>query len=132
MLLTKALNKSARGEKLSLNEQALVEAWDIENEAEEVINTLGGRTLGANIGRGSAMSLGFATQTIGTGGVASLATKGISRAAARTALRRAANTGLSDQIKEALRYGGLKVAESAAGAAARRPFMGFTYRKNTD
>lgn len=130
--LLNALNKSTSGKTLTNAEQALVEAWDIQNEAEEVINTLGGRTLGANIGRGSAMSLGFVTQTLGTSGIASLATKGISRAAARTALRRAANTGLSNQIKEGLRYGGLKVVESAVGAAARTPFMGFTYRNYTD
>lgn len=130
--LLNALNKSASGKTLTTSEQALVEAWDIQNEAEEVIDTLGGRRRGANIGYGVSQSLGFMTQTAGTGGVASFATKGIGRAAARVALRRATNMGVNKSIKEGLRYGGLKVAESAVGAAARTPFMGFTYRNYTD
>lgn len=130
--LLNALNKSASGETLTKTEQALVEAWDIQNEAEEVIDTLGGRKRGANVGYGVSQALGFMAQTAGTGGIASFATKGISRAAARTALLRATNMGVNKSIKEGLRYGGLKVAESAVGAAARTPFMGFTYRNYTD
>lgn len=130
--LLNALNKSASGKTLTTSEQALVEAWDIQNEAEEVIDTLGGRKRGANIGYGVSQALGFMTQTAGTGGVASFATKGIGRAAARVALRRATNMGVNKSIKEGLRYGGLKVAESAVGAAARTPFMGFTYQNYTD
>lgn len=130
--LLNALNKSASGETLTKTEQALVEAWDIQNEAEEVIDTLGGRKRGANVGYGASQALGFMAQTAGTGGIASFATKGISRAAARTALLRATNMGVNKSIKEGLRYGGLKVAESAVGAAARTPFMGFTYRNYTD
>lgn len=130
--LLNALNKSASGKTLTTSEQALVEAWDIQNEAEEVIYTLGGRKRGANVGAGVSQALGFMTQTAGTGGIASLATKGIGRAAARTALLRATNMGVNKSIKEGLRYGGLKVAESAVGAAARTPFMGFTYQNYTD
>lgn len=130
--LLNALNKSASGKTLTTTEQALVVAWDIQNEAEEVIDTLGGRKRGANVGAGVSQALGFMTQTAGTGGIASLATKGIGRAAARTALLRATNMGVNKSIKEGLRYGGLKVAESAVGAAARTPFMGFTYQNYTD
>lgn len=130
--LLNALNKSASGQTLTTSEQALVEAWDIQNEAEEVMHVLGGRSLASNIGRGGAQSLGFITQTVGTGGLASAATKGITRAAAKSALKRVASTGVASKIKEGVRYGSLKAAESLVGAAARTPFMGFTYRNYTD
>ena len=130
--LLNALNKSASGKTLTTSEQALVEAWDIQNEAEEVMQVLGGRSLASNIGRGGAQSLGFITQTVGTGGLASAATKGITRAAAKSALKRVASTGVASKIQEGVRYGSLKAAESLVGAAARTPFMGFTYRNYTD
>ena len=130
--LLNALNKSASGKTLTTTEQALVDAWDIQNEAEEVMHVLGGRSLASNIGRGGAQSLGFITQTVGTGGLASAATKGITRAAAKSALKRVASTGVASKIKEGVRYGSLKAAESLVGAAARTPFMGFTYRNYTD
>ena len=130
--LLNALNKSASGKTLTTSEQALVEAWDIQNEAEEVMQVLGGRSLASNIGRGVAQSLGFITQTVGTGGLASAATKGITRAAAKSALKRVASTGVASKIQEGVRYGSLKAAESLVGAAARTPFMGFTYRNYTD
>lgn len=130
--LLNALNKSASGKTLTTSERALVEAWDIQNEAEEVIQVLGGRSLASNIGRGGAQSLGFITQTVGTGGLASAATKGITRAAAKSALKRVASTGVASKIQEGVRYGSLKAAESLVGAAARTPFMGFTYRNYTD
>lgn len=130
--LLNALNKSASGKTLSTSEQALVEAWDIQNEAEEVMQVLGGRSLASNIGRGGAQSLGFITQTVGTGGLASAATKGITRAAAKSALKRVASSGVASKIQEGVRYGSLKAAESLVGAAARTPFMGFTYRNYTD
>ena len=130
--LLNALNKSASGNTLTTTEQALVDAWDIQNEAEEVMHVLGGRSIASNIGRGGAQSLGFITQTVGTGGLASAATKGITRAAAKSALKRVASTGVASKIKEGVRYGSLKAAESLVGAAARTPFMGFTYRNYTD
>ena len=130
--LLNALNKSASGNTLTTTEQTLVDAWDIQNEAEEVMHVLGGRSLASNIGRGGAQSLGFITQTVGTGGLASAATKGITRAAAKSALKRVASTGVASKIKEGVRYGSLKAAESLVGAAARTPFMGFTYRNYTD
>lgn len=130
--LLNALNKSASGKTLTTAEQSLVEAWDIQNEAEEVMQVLGGRSLASNIGRGGAQSLGFITQTVGTGGLASAATKGITRAAAKSALKRVASTGVASKIKEGVRYGSLKAAESLVGAAARTPFMGFTYQNYTD
>lgn len=130
--LLNALNKSASGKTLTTSEQALVEAWDIQNEAEEVMQVLGGRSLASNIGRGGAQSLGFITQTVGTGGLASAATKGITRAAAKSTLKRVASTGVASKIQEGVRYGSLKAAESLVGAAARTPFMGFTYRNYTD
>lgn len=130
--LLNALNKSVSGKTLTTSEQALVEAWDIQNEAEEVMQVLGGRSLASNIGRGGAQSLGFITQTVGTGGLASAATKGITRAAAKSALKRVASTGVASKIQEGVRYGSLKAAESLVGAAARTPFMGFTYRNYTD
>lgn len=104
-LLIKALNKSSQGKELTTNEQALVDAWDIQNEAEDVMQILIGRSTGANIGRGAAQSLGFISQTIGTGGLASLATKGISRAAAKTYLKRAVANSAADKLREGLRYG---------------------------
>jgi len=130
--LLKALNKSSRGEQLTKNEQVLVDAFEISNDAEEAIELLGGRTTLANIARGGAQSLGFVAQMIGTGGVASAATKGITRAAAKTALKRAVNNSAASSIERALQQGALKVAESAVGAAARVPFSGYTYRTYTD
>lgn len=130
--LLKALNKSSRGEQLTKSEQALVDAFEISNDAEEAIELLGGRTWLTNTGRGGAQSLGFVAQMIGTGGVASAATKGITRAAAKTALKRAVNNSAASSIERALQQGALKVAESAVGAAARVPFSGYTYRTYTD
>lgn len=130
--LIKALNKDTRGEQLNANEKALVEAWSITQDAEEAMEMLGGRSMGANVGYGGAQSLGFITQNVATGGLASAATKGISRAAAKVALKRAMNTAANKGIGSALKYGSLKVAESAVGAAARVPFSGFTYKNYTD
>lgn len=130
--LLKALNKDTRGEELNANEKALVDAWSITQDAEEAMETLGGRSMGANVGHGLAYSIGAIPQFAATQGIATTASKGISRAAAKVAMKRAMNTAVNKGIGSALKYGSLKVAESAVGNLARVPFAGSTYRNYTD
>lgn len=130
--LLKALNKESSGESLTKHEEALVKAWEIDQQAEEAIEMLGGRSIGTNIGSGAMQSIPFIGQMMLTGGVASAATKGISSAAAKAALKKSLATTTNRKIAEGLKLGSMKIAESAVGATARVPFSGSTYKNYTD
>lgn len=71
--LIRVLNAASRGEKLTSSQQALVDAWSTQQEAEDAINMLGGRSLGAGIGAGFSESLEFMTGMLATSGVAGAA-----------------------------------------------------------
>lgn len=138
-----ALNKAHRGEQLNDMEKALVDAWKLGQQVEGEIALLGGRSLASNIGRGVGESLPFVTEMIATGGAAAAATKGISKAIAKKALKEGAEELLKegsqqvakklskDRIVSGLQKGGLKLAESAVGNAARVPLTGGVYKNYT-
>ena len=125
--LLDALNKAEKGDRLTSTEQFYIDAWQLQQEAEQNIDILGGRNKGASIGRGAVQSTEFIGQMIASGGVAGAATKGISGAAARTMLKNAAKKGVEGKIMAGLKAGALKLSESVVGAAARTPFQAFTY-----
>ena len=138
-----ALNKARKGEELTQTEQSLVDAWKLGQQVEGEISMLGGRSLGANIGYGFGQSMPFVAEMIATGGVASAATKGISKAIAKRGIQEAAaefvKAGSQKKIKEAtskqivkgLEKAGLHLAESVVGGAARMPLVGGVYNNYT-
>ena len=138
-----ALNKARKGEELTQTEQSLVDAWKLGQQVEGEISMLGGRDLGANIGYGFGQSMPFVAEMIATGGVASAATKGISKAIAKRGIQEAAEefvkAGSQKKIKEAtskqivkgLEKAGLHLAESVVGGAARMPLVGGVYNNYT-
>lgn len=138
--LLRVLNAASRGEKLTSTQQALVDAWSTQQEAEDAINLLGGRSLGAGIGAGFSQSLEFMTGILATSGVAGAATAGIrkaatsaaARTAARAVAREATKKGWTSAISKGLSKGAVRLSESVVGAAARTPLTGQLYAGYTD
>ena len=138
--LIRALNAASRGEKLTSSQQALVDAWSTQQEAEDAINLLGGRSLGAGIGAGFSESLEFMTGILATSPAANAATAGIrkaatsaaARSAARAVAREATKKGWKSAISEGLSKGAVRLSESVVGAAARTPLTGQLYAGYTD
>lgn len=138
--LIRALNATSRGEKLTSSQQALVDAWSTQQEAEDAINLLGGRSLGAGIGAGFSESLEFMTGILATSPAANAATAGIrkaatsaaARSAARAVAREATKKGWKSAISEGLSKGAVRLSESVVGAAARTPLTGQLYAGYTD
>lgn len=134
--LTRALNAASDGRKLSKGEQALVDAWAVQQEAEAAISMLGGRSIGNAIGSSSAESIGFMGGMLATGGVANSATRGITKAITRTAAREAAEQavrkGASSAIVKGIQKGSLHLGKSIVGSAARTPMTGHLYSNYTD
>lgn len=129
-----ALNKANKGEKLTDSEKVAVETWEIQQEANELIETLGGRSLSSSIGEGAAASSEFIVQMLATSGYGSgvkVAT-GLGRAAAAATLKRIATKGTSAFMKNALKEGAIKVANSVVVSAAKVPLMPMTYKTYTD
>ena len=138
--LIRVLNAASRGEKLTPSQQALVDAWSTQQEAEDAINMLGGRSRGARIGAGFSESLGFMTGMLATSGVAGAATAGLRKAATSAAARSAARAvaheatkkGWKSAISKGLGKGAVRLSESVVGAAARTPLTGQLYKGYTD
>lgn len=138
--LIRVLNAASRGEKLTSSQQALVDAWSTQQEAEDAINMLGGRSLGAGIGAGFSESLEFMTGMLATSGVAGAATAGLRKAATSAAARSAARAvaheatkkGWKSAISKGLGKGAVRLSESVVGAAARTPLTGQLYKGYTD
>lgn len=138
--LIRVLNAASRGEKLTPSQQALVDAWSTQQEAEDAINMLGGRSLGAGIGAGFSESLEFMTGMLATSGVAGAATAGLRKAATSAAARSAARAvaheatkkGWKSAISKGLGKGAVRLSESVVGAAARTPLTGQLYKGYTD
>lgn len=138
--LIRVLNAASRGEKLTSSQQALVDAWSTQQEAEDAINMLGGRSLGAGIGAGFGESLEFMTGMLATSGVAGAATAGLRKAATSAATRSAARAvahevtkkGWKSAISKGLGKGAVRLSESVVGAAARTPLTGQLYKGYTD
>lgn len=138
--LIRVLNAASRGEKLTSSQQALVDAWSTQQEAEGAINMLGGRSLGAGIGAGFSESLEFMTGMLATSGVAGAATAGLRKAATSAAARSAARAvaheatkkGWKSAISKGLGKGAVRLSESVVGAAARTPLTGQLYKGYTD
>lgn len=138
--LIRVLNAASRGEKLTSSQQALVDAWSTQQEAEDAINMLGGRSLGAGIGAGFSESLEFMTGMLATSGVAGAATAGLRKAATSAAARSAARAvaheatkkGWKSAISKGLGKGAVRLSESVVGAAVRTPLTGQLYKGYTD
>lgn len=138
--LIRVLNAASRGEKLTPSQQALVDAWSTQQEAEDAINMLGGRSLGAGIGAGFSESLEFMTGMLATSGVAGAATAGLRKAATSAAARSAARAvaheatkkGWKSAISKGLGKGAVRLSESVVGAAVRTPLTGQLYKGYTD
>lgn len=138
--LIRVLNAASRGEKLTSSQQALVDAWSTQQEAEDAINMLGGRSRGARIGAGFSESLEFMTGMLATSGVAGAATAGLRKAATSAAARSAARAvaheatkkGWKSAISKGLGKGAVRLSESVVGAAARTPLTGQLYKGYTD
>ena len=138
--LIRVLNAASRGEKLTSSQQALVDAWSTQQDAEDAINLLGGRSLEAGIGAGFSESLEFMTGMLATSPAANAATAGIrkaatstaARSAARAAAREATKKGWKSAVSEGLSKGAVRLSESVAGAAARTPLTGQLYAEYTD
>lgn len=138
--LIRVLNAASRGEKLTPSQQALVDAWSTQQEAEGAINMLGGRSLGAGIGAGFSESLEFMTGMLATSGVTGAATAGLRKAATSAAARSAARAvaheatkkGWKSAISKGLGKGAVRLSESVVGAAARTPLTGQLYKGYTD
>ena len=134
--LTRALNAASDGRKLSKGEQALVDAWAVQQEAEAAISMLGGRSIGNAIGSFSAESVGFMVGMLATGGVANSATRGITKAITRTAARDAAEQavreGASSAIVKGIQKGILHLEKSIVGSAVRTPITGHLYSNYAD
>lgn len=134
--LTRALNAASDGRKLSKGEQALVDAWAVQQEAEAAISMLGGRSIGNAIGSSSAESIGFMGGMLATGGVANSATRGITKATTRMAAREAAEQavrkGALSAIVKGIQKGSLHLGKSIVGSAARTPMTGHLYSNYTD
>uniref|UniRef100_UPI00261B91FF PBECR2 nuclease fold domain-containing protein n=1 Tax=uncultured Rikenella sp. TaxID=368003 RepID=UPI00261B91FF len=110
---TRALEKSANGEKLTDEEQALLLSAAIGQKADQYLNEQGGKTTWGNIGTSVSKSIPFMVQTAasgGTGGVVKLGAN-VAKKGAKALAKRAA----------------LKAAEMAANSAIQTPLMSTAY-----